>query len=75
MVRQVGFFDEEERLFAAFDATLPAAGYLAMGGQIVGATIVAAPKQRNTEAERAAIQAGQIPEGWAEKLAKLRPEV
>ena len=61
-----------ERLFAQFDATLRAAGYLAMGGQIVDATIVAAPKQRNTEAERAAIKAGQIPEGWAEKPAKLR---
>ncbi len=34
--------------FAQFDATLRAAGYLAMGGQIVDATIVAAPKQRNT---------------------------
>jgi hypothetical protein len=43
-----------------------------MGGQIVDATIVAAPKQRNTEAERAAIKAGQVPEGWAEKPAKLR---
>jgi IS5 family transposase len=61
-----------ERLFARFDATLRAAGYLAMGGQIVDATIVAAPKQRNTEAERAAIKAGQVPEGWAEKPAKLR---
>lgn len=61
-----------ERLFAQFDATLRAAGYLAMGGQIVDATIVAAPKQRNTEAERASIKAGQIPEGWAEKPAKLR---
>jgi IS5 family transposase len=61
-----------EPLFAQFDATLRAAGYLAMGGQIVDATIVAAPKQRNTEAERAAIKAGQIPEGWAEKPAKLR---
>ncbi|MGK7865615.1 IS5 family transposase [Falsiroseomonas sp. E2-1-a4] len=61
-----------ERLFAQFDATLRAAGYLAMGGQIVDATIVAAPKQRNTEAERAAIKAGQVPEGWAEKPAKLR---
>jgi len=61
-----------ERLFARFDATLRAAGYLAMGGQIVDATIVAAPKQRNTEAERAAIKAGQIPEGWAKKPAKLR---
>ena len=40
--------------------------------EIVDATIVAAPKQRNTEAERAAIKAGQLPEGWAEKPAKLR---
>jgi len=61
-----------ERLFAQFDTMLRAAGYLAMGGQIVDATIVASPKQRNTEAERAAIKAGQIPEGWAEKPAKLR---
>jgi IS5 family transposase len=61
-----------ERLFAQFDATLRAAGYLAMGGQIVDATIVAAPKQRNTEFERTAIKAGQIPKGWAEKLTKLR---
>lgn len=60
-----------ERLFAKFDATLRAAGYLAMGGQIVDATIVAAPKQRDTEAERAAIKAGQIPQSWAEKPAKL----
>jgi IS5 family transposase len=61
-----------QALFARFDATLKAAGYLAMGGQIVDATIVAAPKQRNTEAERAAIKAGQVPEGWAGKPAKLR---
>jgi IS5 family transposase len=61
-----------ERLFARFDATLRASGYLAMGGQIVDATIIAAPKQRNTEVERATIKAGGIPEGWAEKPAKLR---
>jgi IS5 family transposase len=61
-----------ERLFARFDATPRAAGFLAMGGQIVDATIVAAPKQRNTEAERAAIKAGEIPDGWAQKPAKLR---
>ncbi len=64
--------DAVQTLFARFDATLKAAGYLAMGGQIVDATIVAAPKQRNTEAERAAIKAGQVPEGWADKPAKLR---
>jgi hypothetical protein len=35
------------------------AGYLAMGGQIVDATLVPAPKQRNTESEKAAIKAGK----------------
>jgi transposase, IS5 family len=61
-----------DALFARFDATLREAGYLAMGGQIVDASIVAAPKQRNTEAEKAAIKAGRIPESWAGKPAKLR---
>jgi IS5 family transposase len=65
-VKRAGAVD---RLFARFDATLRAAGFL--GGQIVDATIVAAPKQRNTGAERAAIKAGEIPKGWAEKPAKL----
>ena len=61
-----------DTLFRRFDAALHGAGYLAMSGQIVDATIIAAPKQRNTEAERAAIKVGQIPQGWAEKPAKLR---
>jgi IS5 family transposase len=34
-------------LFGRFDRHLDKAGYLAMGGQIVDATIVAAPKQRD----------------------------
>lgn len=50
-----------EVLFARFDAALRAAGYLAMSGQIVDATLVAAPRQRNTEAEKAEIKAGRIP--------------
>ena len=61
-----------DALFARFDTTLRSAGWLAMGGQIVDATIVAAPKQRNTEAERAALKAGEIPQGWADKPARLR---
>ncbi len=36
-----------EALFARFDEALRAGGFLAKGGQIVDATIVAAPKQRN----------------------------
>lgn len=66
--------DAVEALFRRFDAALKASGYLAMGGQIVDATIVAAPKQHNTEAERAAIRQGHIPAGWAKKPAKLRPK-
>jgi IS5 family transposase len=43
-----------------------------MGGQIVDATVVAAPKQRNTEDEKRALREGRIPEDWAKKPAKLR---
>jgi transposase, IS5 family len=61
-----------ERLFELFDRQLRAAGYLAMSGQLVDATIVAAPKQRTTKAEKQAIKEGRIPEGWQDKPAKLR---
>lgn len=46
-------------LFARLDAAISSAGYQAMSGQIVDATLVSAPKQRNTEAEKAAIKAGK----------------
>lgn len=59
-----------DRLFARFDAALTDRGYLAMGGQIIDATVVPAPKQRNTEAEKTAIKEGRVPEDW--KPAKAR---
>ena len=59
-------------MFKRFDAALAQAGFLAMGGQIIDATIVAAPRQRNTEAEKKAIKEGCIPEDWKAKPAKLR---
>ena len=43
-----------------------------MSGQIVDATIVAAPKQCNSEAEKADIKAGRIPPDWAKRPARLR---
>jgi hypothetical protein len=61
-----------EVLFKHFDAALTKAGFLAMAGQIIYATIVAAPKQRNTEAEKEDIKEGRIPEDWKRKPAKLR---
>lgn len=58
-------------LFRAYEAALTRAGFLAMGGQIIDASIVAAPKQRNTDGEKADLRAGRIPEGWKDKPAKL----
>jgi len=43
-----------------------------MSGQIVDASIVSAPKQRNDDGEKTAINEGRVPEGWEDKLAKLR---
>jgi hypothetical protein len=60
------------KLFARFNAALTNPGYLAMGGQIIDATAVPAPKQRNTEEEKAAIKDGRIPENWKAKPAKIR---
>lgn len=58
-------------LFDAFDHRLRTNGYLAMGGQIVDATLVAAPKQRNTDAEKAAIKEGKAAdEIWPDQPAK-----
>ena len=59
-------------LFARFDDVLRQAGYIAMGGRIVDASLVAAPKQRNTDDEKNAIKQGCIPEKWKSKPAKLR---
>jgi transposase, IS5 family len=58
-------------LFRRFDEALRASGFLAMSGQIVDATIVSAPKQRNTQEEKQAIREGRIPEDWMNKPAKL----
>ena len=59
-------------LFDRFDRAVRDAGYIPMSGQIVDASLVAAPKQRNTEAEKADIKAGRVPEAWKKKPAKLR---
>ncbi len=42
-----------EGLFKQFDTLIRDAGYIAMSGQLIDATVVAAPKQRNTQEEKA----------------------
>jgi transposase len=60
-----------EVLFWRFDQALKAAGFLAMGGQIIDATIVAAPKQRNTEEEKRVIKDGGVPEEAENRRTRL----
>jgi transposase len=61
-----------EALFARFDRAIREAGYIPMSGQIVDASLVPAPKQRNTDEEKKAIKEGRVPEDWTAKPAKLR---
>jgi transposase, IS5 family len=53
-----------ERLFARFDALLRAKGWLAMGGQIVDATVIEARRPRLTQAEKDTIKGGGAPADW-----------
>ena len=48
-----------ELLFERLDQAIKDAGYLPMSGQIVDASLVAAPRQRNTKEEKEAIKAGK----------------
>jgi IS5 family transposase len=53
-----------EELFEMFESYLRSQGLQARGGQIIDATLVPVPKQRNTREENEEIKAGRLPEGW-----------
>ncbi len=59
-----------DKMFAKFDGQLRDRGFTAKRGQIIDASIVSAPKQRNSREENSMIKKGDIPEGWNE--AKLQ---
>ena len=62
-----------ETLFARFDDALRDAGYIAMSGQLVDSTLVAAPKQRNPDDEKRQIKEGKsAAEIWPDDPAKSR---
>lgn len=56
-----------EKLFYQFDAMLESRGFAASGGQIIDATFVEAPRQRNGRDDNKTIKEGKIPQGWSEK--------
>lgn len=60
-----------KRVMKAFDWQLNKKGYIPMSGQIVDASLVPAPKQRNTDQERQAIKDGKsAKEIWPDNPAK-----
>ena len=61
-----------EKLFERFNQHLNAKGYIARGGQMVDATIVAVPKQRNSREENETVKRGETPGAWEETPAKNR---
>lgn len=75
----VAFFRERlrkagviEELFDRFEEYLRAHGLEARGGQIIDATLVHIPRQRNTRAKNKAIKQGKLHEGWEDKPTRLR---
>jgi IS5 family transposase len=61
-----------EDLFEMFESYLRSQGLQARGGQIIDATLVPVPKQRNTREENEEIKAGRLPEGWDKNPDRLR---
>jgi IS5 family transposase len=59
-----------DELFSRFDQHLQAKGFIARGGQIIDATIVSAPKQRNSRVENETIKTGETPKEWEQQPAK-----
>jgi len=61
-----------QKLFKLFDRYLNEAGFTAKKGQIIDATFVELPRQRNTRDENEKIEKGEVPDGWEDNQAMLR---
>ena len=58
-------------LFTAFRERLESRGFITRKGQIVDASFVEVPRQRNRRAENGVIKQGGIPDGWKEDPKRL----
>jgi IS5 family transposase len=61
-----------EKLFVQFDGYLTDNGFAARKGQIIDASIVSAPRQRNTREDNALIKEGGKPENWSESRSRQK---
>ena len=59
-----------EELFEKFEDYLQGQGYQAEGWQIIDATLIPVPRQRNSREENAMVKSGKVPEDWEKKGAK-----
>ena len=59
-------------LFARFAEQLEALGYRARQGQLVDASLVSVPVQRNTREENAQLKAGEVPAPWDKDDARAK---
>ncbi len=64
--------DLVDELFARLNGQIMEAGYIPRQGQIVDASMVAAPRQRNSREDNARIKQGEVPEDWKDKPSMLR---
>ena len=55
-----------------FESYLRDQGLEARGGQIIDATLVPVPKQRNSRQDNKEIKANHLPDGWNESSKRLR---
>jgi IS5 family transposase len=55
-----------DKLFQRFDEQLWQSGLIPKGGQIIDASLVSVPKNRNTRDENKQIKEGKTPDGWEE---------
>ena len=60
-----------EALFLAFRERLESKGFITRKGQIVDASFVEVPRQRNRRAENEAIKRGEVPDGWKDTPKRL----
>jgi transposase len=60
-----------EEIFVQLTKTLGKMGLTVSSGKIIDATIMEAPKQRNTSEENKQIKSGETPEDWSEEKKKL----
>jgi IS5 family transposase len=61
-----------ETLFEQFETYLAAHGLQPRGGQLIDASLVPVPKQRNSRDENATLKAGECPTEWERQPAKRR---